>query len=216
MTTGIDPALTLAQLFSPAFPVGGFAYSHGLEAAIADGRVATAADLGDWLCDILRHGAGRADALVLAAAWRAETDAALAEIDALARAFQPSAERLRETALQGAAFAEAVNAVWGTALPGLTLPVAAGRAARLLALPPVLTARFHLHAFVASLAGAGMRAMPLGQTEGQRLIRALAPVCAEIADDTADGDLDRLSSTAFLADIASMRHETLTTRIFRT
>lgn len=215
MTTATDPILTLAQLFSPAFPVGGFAYSHGLESAIADGRIATGADLRDWIDDILRHGAGRADARFLAAAYRVG-DADLAGIDARARAFQPSAERLRETALQGAAFAEAVNAVWGTALPPLTFSVAAGRAARLLSLPPVLAAQFYLQSFAANLAAVGMRAIPIGQTAGQRIVRDLTPVCAAIAEETADGDLDALSSTAFLADIAAMRHETLDTRIFRT
>jgi urease accessory protein len=216
MATATDPVLILAQWFSPAYPVGAFAYSHGLETMIADGRIGGAGDLQDWLTDILWHGAGRADALVLAAAYRAGNADALAEIDALNRAFQPSAERLMETDLQGAAFAEATNAVWGTTLSRLTYPVAVGRAARLLGLPADLTARMYLQAFLANLAGAGMRAIPLGQTEGQRIIRALAPFCAAIADETADGDLDALSSTVFLADIASMRHETLTTRIFRT
>jgi urease accessory protein len=141
--------LTLTQWFSPAYPVGAFAYSHGLETAIADGRIAGPGDLQDWLTDILQHGAGRADALFLAAAYEAKDTETLSEIDALNRAFQPSAERLMETDLQGAAFAEATNAVWGTALPRLTYPVAVGRAARLLDLPPDRTAQLYLHAATA-------------------------------------------------------------------
>jgi urease accessory protein len=215
MATATDPVLILAQWFSPAYPVGAFAYSHGLETAIAAGRIAGPGDLQDWLTDILRHGAGRADALFLAAACRAKNTETLSEIDALNRAFQPSAERLMETDLQGAAFAEATNAIWGTALPRLTYPVAVGRAARLRDLPPDRTAQLYLQAFTANLVGAGMRALPLGQTEGQRIIHRLTPVCAEMAEASRDGDLDALSSTAFLADIAAMRHETLATRIFR-
>jgi urease accessory protein len=90
MATATDPVLILAQWFSPAYPVGAFAYSHGLETAIAAGRIAGPGDLQDWLTDILRHGAGRADALFLAAACRAKNTETLSEIDALNRAFQPT------------------------------------------------------------------------------------------------------------------------------
>jgi urease accessory protein len=151
MATATDPVLILAQWFSPAYPVGAFAYSHGLETAIAAGRIAGPGDLQDWLTDILRHGAGRADALFLAAACRAKNTETLSEIDALNRAFQPSAERLMETDLQGAAFAEATNAIWGTALPRLTYPVAVGRAARLRDLPPDRTAQLYLQAFTPAI-----------------------------------------------------------------
>ncbi|MFO7919455.1 urease accessory protein UreF [Rhodobacteraceae bacterium W635] len=217
MATVTDTCLlTLAQWFSPAYPVGGFAYSHGLEAAIDRGRVRDADTLADWIETVLSHGAGHNDALFLAAAYRAGDDAALREIDRTSRAFAASAERLKESDLQGQAFCQITGAVWQAALSGLTYPVAAGRAARLEGLPLRLTAQMFLHAFTSSLATVGMRLIPLGQTEGQAIIHRFAPLHADLVAETEDGDLGKLSSTAFGADIDAMIHETQYSRIFRT
>jgi len=215
MPTEAD-VMKLAQWLSPAYPVGAFSYSHGLEWAVAAEDVADAAALQDWLADILAHGAGRADAIFLAAAYNAPDALALAGIDAAARAFQPSAERLLETAAQGAAFARVTSEVWPSDLPALTYPVALGRAARLHDLPLALTARMYLQAFAANLVSAGIRLIPIGQTDGQRVLAALTPLFASVAEQAATETLDDLSSTAFLADIASMNHETQYSRLFRT
>ena len=110
----------LASWLSPAYPVGGFAYSHGLEQAIAAGDVADPGSAAAWIADCIAHGAGRSDAILLAHAWRAEAaddPVALEAVAELAAALAPSAERLLETAAQGAAFAEVTSAVWD-AVPG--------------------------------------------------------------------------------------------------
>ncbi len=218
MAMPIDSAdiLTLAQWLSPAYPVGAFSYSHGLEAAIEDETVADPESLFIWVAEVLQHGSGQADALLLAATFRCENSDEVTEIDAICSAFAPARERLLETSLQGAAFAQTTAAIWGFDLPALCHPVAVGRAARLAGLPLELTAAMYLQAFSSNIVSAGIRLVPLGQTDGQRQIRRLAPLCEEIADATQHGDLGQLSSTAFLADIAAMRHETQHTRIFRT
>ncbi|MEL7115109.1 MAG: urease accessory UreF family protein [Pseudomonadota bacterium] len=209
-----DPRLlTLAQWLSPAYPVGAFAYSHGLETAITDGAVTDKASLQDWITDILQHGGGYNDALFLAAAYHADDPL---PINATARAFAASRERVLETETQGAAFAEITRNVWAIDLPTLCYPVAVGRAARLTDLPLTDTTALFLQAFVGTLASVGQRLIPIGQTDAQRLVHSLAPLCVQLAANTQDGDLDRLSSTAFLSDIAAMRHETQSTRIFRT
>ena len=208
--------LTLAQWVSPAYPVGSFAYSHGLEWLIESGAVRDAKDLRSWLVDVLEHGSGRADAIFLAAAFRAEGADALTRVDEAARAFAPSRERLMETDLQGAAFCRITASVHGFDLPSLAYPVAVGRAARLAELPLGITARMFVQAVMSNLVTAAMRLMPLGQSEGQALIRELTPVCARCAEAGLSGDLDALSSTVFAADLASMRHETQYSRIFRT
>ncbi|NJM84300.1 MAG: urease accessory protein UreF, partial [Tabrizicola sp.] len=64
------PLLTLVQWLSPAFPTGAFACSHGLEWAVAAGEVRQAAEVQAWLADVLAHGSGWQDAVVLAAALR--------------------------------------------------------------------------------------------------------------------------------------------------
>lgn len=212
-TMDIDAVLTLTQWLSPAYPVGAFAYSHGLEWAVDDRQVRDAQSLADWLGAVVCHGAGLADARFLVAAYRADDPA---RIDALARAFAPSAERLKETVLQGEAFARATTDIWHLSLPGLTYPVAVGRAARLCDLPLDVTLGLYLQAFVSNLTAAGIRLIPLGQTEGQGIVKALMPLCRATADAALTGSLDDLSSTAFLGDIASMKHETQYARIFRT
>lgn len=215
MPTDAD-LLTLTQWLSPAYPVGAFAYSHGLEWAVASGAVADADALRDWLEDVIRHGAGRSDLLFLAAAYRAETAAEVTLTDETCRAFAASKERKQETERQGAAFAATTAAVWGHDLPALAYPVAVGRAAALQTLPLNATVQMYLHALLSNLVSAAQRLMPLGQTEGQAVVRDLTPLCVAAADQALMASLEDLSGTAFLAEIASMRHETQATRIFRT
>lgn len=217
MAIPIEQAVSvLAQWFSPAYPVGGFAYSHGLEWAIDAGDVTDARTCRNWIIDVLRHGAGWNDALFLAAAYRADSVDEVQDLDASSRAFAASAERLRETHLQGAAFCAVTSSVWGIDLPALCYPVAVGRAAALTGLPPDLVTQMYLQAFASNLVSAAMRLVPLGQTEGQTLIRDLTPACSDIASRATRAGLDALTSTSFLADIASMKHETQYSRIFRT
>ncbi len=216
MPTDSAAVLTLSQWLSPNYPVGSFSYSHGLEWAVMSGAVHDEVSLKTWLEDVLAFGAGMSDALFLAAAFWAMSPDEVAEIDAMARAFAPSSERLLETSAQGTAFCLATRDVWRTEMADMTYPVAVGRAARLADLPLRLTAEMFVHAFAANIVMAATRLAPIGQTAAQRLIRDLAPLCTDIASRTEDGDLDRLSGTAFLADIQAMQHEAQHSRIFRT
>lgn len=217
MATATDlDLLTLTQWLSPAYPVGAFAYSHGLERLVQSGAVHDAVSLRDWLHDVLEQGAGWSDALFLTAAWRAKSELAVAELDDMARAFAGPFERRFEAAQQGAAFCGVTAAVWGIKLTELTYPVAIGCAARHAGLPVKPTARLYLHAFISNLVSAAQRLMPLGQTAAQRVVRDMAPLCAHQAHAAVEADLSALSGTAFLAEIAAMQHETQQPRIFRT
>jgi len=207
-----DAALTLMQWLSPAFPVGAFAYSHGVEQAITDASVHDAHSLQDWIAALVNHGSGRADAIMLAAAYRADDPL---HTDKTARAFAASAERLKETDLQGAAFCDTARAVWGLHIRALTYPVAVGTAARAMSIPLERTLPLYLHAFASNLVSATQRALPLGQTDGQKVLAQLAPTLHAVAQQAETSTLDDLSSTTFASDIAAMRHETLAPRIFR-
>ena len=207
-----DPALLLTQWLSPAFPVGAFAYSHGLEEPIAAGRIKTPTDLQTWLEDICAYGAGHADLVLLAAAYRGD----VTEAQEMAIAISPSAERLKETRLQGQALCETLNAIWHLGLPSLAYPVALGAAAARKDLPLDLTARLYLQAFLSNLVSGAVRLVPLGQTDGQRVLRNLAHLIETTAARAVATPLEAVTSASFAADIASMRHETLETRIFRT
>ena len=206
--------MTLVQWLSPAFPTGGFAYSHGMEQVIHDGAIRSGAELVAWLSDVLRFGAGRQDALLLSAALEPGADhRALA---AYAVALQPSAERLRETAEQGAAFARAVDAVTGTAMAANPLPVAVGAAAQGLGLPKAQVIALYLHAFASNLVSAAVRFVPLGQNEGQAALAALHPLIEAMAEAAAGQGIAAIESAALGADLAALRHEGMDVRIFKT
>lgn len=213
---------------SPAFPVGAFTYSHGLEWAVEEGTVTSAAALTAWLSDILRHGAGRSDAILFVTAFRAAAEGRaedLLEVAELAYALQPSKERRLESGAQGRAFVTAIADTWGAPtlvklagrlLPApVAYPVAVAAAAADHHLPLAETVEAYLTAFTANLVSAAVRAVPLGQTEGQRAIRDLAPLVSIIAADASVASLDDIGGACLRADIASMAHETQYTRLFR-
>ncbi len=211
MTQGL---LRLVQWLSPAFPTGGFAYSHGLEWVIDAGEVTSADTLKDWLTQILQGGAGRQDAILLAHALDPGAD--LDALCDLARALAPSAERLSETCEQGTAFARATTALLGLDLAARPLPVAVGQAARHLHLPKSDVIALYLHAFTANLVSAAVRFVPLGQTEGQQVLQSLHPVITHLATGCATAPLADIATNTLRADLAAMRHETLDVRIFKT
>ncbi|SHG46642.1 urease accessory protein UreF [Cognatishimia maritima] len=207
--------LTLTQWLSPAFPVGAFAYSHGLEQAVCDGWIHDAYTLNEWLVDIARHGSGMSDAIWIRLAYAAQSDAELDALNAQCRAYAPCAERLREGQRQGQAFARVASEVWGLALPNLQLPVALGSAARQMGLSPDSTITLYLQSFLGNLVSAAQRLMPLGQTEAQTVLAQLNADCIALAQASDGKALEDITSSAFLSDIAAMRHETLQPRIFQ-
>ena len=226
---GLGPA-QLAKLqawFSPAFPVGGFSYSHGLEWAVENEGVQDARALAQWVEGALRYGAGRCDAILLGLVWKAvrvQDWHEAAELRELAAALQPSAERRLESLHQGSAFLCAVEAGWPhpvlsqvrTHCPGeLAYPVAIGAATAAHGLPLDAVLVAWLHAFCANLVSAGVRLVPLGQTDGLRILAALEPLFGPISRAAQAAGADDLGSACLLADIASMCHETQYTRLFR-
>jgi urease accessory protein len=188
--------------------------------------VKDAATLGQWIEDVLVYGAGRADAIFLAEAWRAAAadDAKLlGEAAELAAAFAPSAERRLETLAQGAAFLRAVQAVWphpalerlAAASTEIAYPIAVGACAAAHALPLSAAVQAFVQAFAANLVSAGVRLIPLGQTDGLRVIARLEPLIPRLVVAALAANLDDIGGAAVMADIASMRHETQYTRLFR-
>lgn len=206
--------MRLSQWLSPSFPVSAYAYSHGLEAEIAAGRVKDAAGLEAWLRSILRAGAGRSDAILLLAARRNLAD--LEALSDLARALAGSAERLEETGAQGAAIARTLHGLGvgdGVARP---YPVALGAATAALALSDRTVAALYLHGFLGNLVSAAVRFVPLGQAEGQAVLAALHRPIEALVAEVLDAGLDGIGQASFGADLAAMEHETLEVRIFRT
>ena len=217
--------LPLFVWLSPLFPVGAFAYSNGLEWAVEDGAVVDASSLERWLVDLLVNGAMRADAVLIAHAWRAPDAETAIEVNDLALALSPSRERALETGAQGTAFMSAVRAAWPA--PALerfaarvddgetAYPVAVGLAAAAHTLPLRATLEAFTLAAVGNLVSAALRLGPIGQSEGQAILAALCPAIDRLAAFAEMAGPNDLGTCAFRADIASMRHETQYSRLFR-
>jgi urease accessory protein len=214
MSTEHAALLRLLNFASPAFPTGGFAYSQGLEWAVEAGDVKDALTLQSWLGGVLQHGAARADAILLRHAHRAEGDAAaLAAIAELGRAANWSGERQAETLAQGAAFAASAQA-WGR-VDAAAYPVAFGAFAARQAIGEDAACLGFLANWTSNMISAAIRLGVLGQAAGLRVMAALEPVVLAVSNETRSSTLDDLGGICFLADIASMRHETQYARLFR-
>lgn len=217
----------LMAWLSPSYPVGAFSYSSGIEWAVEAGNIRDAAMLQDWLAVMMEKGSGFCDAIFLVQAHRASAAGnqdALRDIAELAAAFAPSKERHLETTAQGRAFIDATRAAWPCEALELLLriwngpiayPVAVGVASAGHGIVAEPALRAFLHAVAANWISAGVRLVPLGQTDGQRVLAALEPVIATTAQRALTASIDDLGSAAFRADLASMRHETQYTRLFR-
>jgi urease accessory protein len=221
------PLYRLMTWLSPAFPVGAFSYSSGIEWAVEAGDIVDAASLRDWLASMLADGTGFCDGVLLAHAYRAASlpdHAGLREIAELAAAFVPSRERQLETSTQGRAFIEIARAAWNSAGldqmisacdGAMVYPVAVGLVSAAHAIPLAPTMHAFFHALTSNWISAGARLVPLGQTDSQRVLASLEPVVIATGKRALRASLDDLGSATFRADLAGMRHETQYTRLFR-
>ena len=232
LTDTIRQTQVLAALFSPAFPIGAFSYSHGIEAAIASGDVNDAATAHDWIETILLGGSGRNDAILMATASHAVTlhaarggqlaggrNAEIEAINELAFALSSGAERAHEIRELGVNFTRMTEQVYQLDIgqsPPLAYPVVAGLAARPLRCELQLSLILFLQSFIGNLISVAVRAVPLGQSDGQIILARLMPAVAVLADEATTTPLDDIGGYTLLADPASILHETLETRIYRT
>ena len=237
---GTPPLVSLLTLFSPAFPIGGFAWSHGLEAAIAEHWLAAGhtspsapAAVAAWIETLLDRGSGWNDGVLLVEAFHAVFAGDRTRFDAvaeLAEALAGSAERRAETLALGAAFAEAARPwtsdadargpAMGEAFARVepapfAYPVAVGRLAAQAGLPLAETLAAFAHGFAASLVSVAVRLVPMAQSDAVAVLHRLEPAIADFAQKARRSTLDDLGSAALGSDIAAMRHETLSTRLFR-
>ncbi|WP_112323209.1 urease accessory protein UreF [Oceanibium sediminis] len=202
----------LLSWFSPGYPVGAFAYSHGLERDIARGAVWNADTLADWIDTVLAHGTGRADAIIMRAVLAGDPPEDMAD---LALALAASSERAMEVSALGAAFARVTSAVWGTPDDPWPYPVAVAVAARALGLPEAALLRAYLHAMAANLVSVAVRFVPLGQTDGQRVLAGRFALIDSVVSGTEFAVPDDILTAAFAADLAAMEHETMDVRLYR-
>lgn len=220
-----DALYKLQSWLSPAYPVGAYAFSHGLENAVERGFVSGAATAAEWIDDIITVGNGFADLVFVRAAWQASgDDAQTAEVTNYALAFQVSCELRTETIAQGDAFlrvtadawpGERIAALRAATSDGCPYPVAVGVAAAAHNIDCRTAMTAYGHAFVSNLVSAAVRLIPLGQTDGQRIVADLAASVSRAVNRAIETPLDRIATSTPMADITSMNHETQYTRLFR-
>lgn len=237
MAPGRDaPMVTDAALYrlmtwlSPAFPVGCYSYSHGLETAIYEGLVVGAGALESWIDGILAFGALRVDGALLRLtrdAVAAQDEPAFFETAELADTLRATSELALESAAQGRAFLDTVGAAWPSPSlerwrrvlseggRGAAHPVAVGLAAAVAGVPGRAAVMAWLHAGVANLVSAGVRHIPLGQTKGQRIMANLESGVAEATEAALVTAPQELGTATVSVDWCSARHETQHVRLFR-
>ena len=225
MANAMDKSLyRLLAWLSPAYPIGGFSYSHGVETAVEEGFIKDRLSLVSWLETVLRDGTGRVDGALFAAAWRAAAAKdwiAFESIAERAAAWRGTSEMALESRQQGGSFLSITRTAWPhpdlvAAGNDLALPVAVAlaTAAHGIALEAALEG--YLHAFTANLISAAVRSVPLGQSDGQIALASLEPAVRQtVAAALAVGDLDEVGTATPLLDWCSLRHETQYTRLFR-
>lgn len=219
--------LRLQAWLSPGFPVGAFAYSHGIETAVETNKIYDPDSLLFWIKSVLEFGTGRADAIIFCAAWRATNSqnmSALFDVAARAAALRSTAELGQESAAQGRAFSQTIAAAWPQDATAALLedwdgpvayPVAVAAASAGHGIGLNESLRAYLHAFAANLVSAGVRLIPLGQTDGQRTVAALEDPILALAAVAPDLSLLDAGSATWMVDWCSMQHETQRTRLFR-
>ena len=222
--------LRLQSWLSPAFPTGSYSYSHGIEWAVEAGHVHDRKSLVDWLEADLCYGSGRNEAIFFIEAWRSAADddcEKLFEIAELAAAFRSTSEFALEASQQATASLATLRRVWpdpfikslSELLSELrvspVLSVVLGVRTATQRIPATLALPAFLQSYLANLVTAGVRLVPLGQTDGQLAIAELEPAVLAVAAQAEEATIQDLGSAAFMVDLASSSHETQYTRLFR-
>jgi urease accessory protein len=228
----VSPLSLLRQQswLSPAFPTGSYSYSHSIEWAVEAGHIHDRKTLVDWLEADLCHGSGRNEAIFFMEAWRCATDdarAKLLEIAELAAAYRGTSEFALESSQQATACLATLRQVWpDRVIDDLSDVLSELRIAPALAvvlgvrsaregLPVGLALPAFLQSYTANLVSAGVRLIPLGQTDGQLALAALEQAVLAVTLEAERATIQDLGSAAFMVDLASASHETQYTRLFR-
>jgi len=199
---------------SPSFPLGAFAYSHGLEFEISEGNVSTSKELYEWLKDILRFGSVWNDLVLFCNSYKTDVDS-LNELSDIAKAFAQSKERYYETIEMGNAFSKIISSIEGVYLKGMPLPIIMGYIAKIENVSLSYILPLYAHSFISNLISVSIRLLPLGQTDAQKLLFSLFPIIDDVAKEALKSNIGDMRNKCVLADLASMKHETLKVRLFK-
>jgi urease accessory protein len=215
MGTGTEKLARLLQLASPTLPVGAYSYSGGVEAAVEAGIVRDAGSAADWIGGVLEHSVGRMEAPVLLR--MCANPSAVARWNDFLLAGRETAELRAETVQMGYSLNHLLSelGVEPLALEEPSFPAAFAQAARAWGIAPRDALVAYLWAWAENQVMAAVKAVPLGQTEGQRMLLALGARLGAVADAAEAMEEGEIGSFAPALAILSSRHETQYSRLFR-
>ena len=211
----IEPKFDYHQLllswFSPNFPIGSYNFSHGLEAAIEMNYIRDIVSLENWINYLINFGSAKIDTILLSNSYQGKN------INELAFALCPSKERWIETKQLGNAFCKNINENWSFNIGNnLAYPVALGKAGAFFKIPLEQLLIIFMQSFVSNLINVGIKHIPLGQNDGQKILVKLLPNIRKLALKYKECEIDDIGTSAFISDLTSMYHETLSNRIYQT
>ena len=220
--------LRLMQLVSPALPVGAYTYSQGLEWAVESGRIRDEASAGAWIGDLMRHGIGRFEAPLVALLmrhWANGNGAEITRLNADFLASRESAELRAETVQMGFSLNRLLADLRDPTLdrlrsglaefPEIAFPTVWAGLAAAWSIDPQTAVCGYLWAWAENQVMAALKAVPLGQASGQRLLAELGqavPAIAETALTLNECDWSNLTPAFSLC---CTRHENQYSRLFR-
>lgn len=201
--------LRLTQILSPAFPIGSFAHSQGLESAIASGAVRDGVGMEAWVAAVISRGSGFADAVFLSMGRQPGAD--LAALADLYEAYIPASGRR----LEAAELSRGFRALTDASAADLPYVLVVAKETASIQVPEIEVLALYLQSLAMQLLSVAVRFMPMGQAEAQRILAALAPVIADAAQRASGAEEEALFTFTPGADIAAMAQEHMETRIFR-
>ena len=211
----IEPKFDYHQLllswFSPNFPIGSYNFSHGLEAAIEMNYIRDIVSLENWINYLINCGSAKTDSILLSNSYKGRN------INELAFALCPSKERWIETKQLGNAFCKNINENWSFNIGNnLAYPVALGKAGAFFKIPLEQLLIIFMQSFASNLINVGIKHIPLGQSDGQKILVNQLPNIRKLALKYKKCEIDDIGTSAFISDLTSMYHETLNNRIYQT
>ena len=211
----IEPKFDYHQLllswFSPNFPIGSYNFSHGLEAAIEMNYIRDIVSLENWINYLINCGSAKTDSILLSNSYKGRN------INELAFALCPSKERWIETKQLGNAFCKNITENWSFNIGNnLAYPVALGKAGAFFKIPLEQLLITFMQSFVSNLINVGIKHIPLGQSDGQKILVNQLPNIRKLALKYKKCEIDDIGTSAFISDLTSMYHETLNNRIYQT
>ena len=217
----------LLTWFSPSYPVGSYAYSHGLEYATENGNIKNVKELRLWISDFLNFGTGYNDGILISCLYDAvfkNNTEKIKEICTIIKAFKPTKEISLEASQQGISFAHVVSSTINSKKfdnfmsiidDNISYPSVVAGAGAICNINKLDLIHAYLHAFISNILSAALRLISIGQTESQILLIKLKKEVSMLINKIENKNINDLGSSIFIGEWLSASHQNQYSRLFR-